>query len=268
MLVAELVKWRQTVIVALSKQMAYKLDFLLMLVVPPLVFAAVSYTVWRAVFELQETRSIEGFSMERMLAYQCWAFLVSLLIRAHRSWNLSEDIRMGRITSFLIYPFELWKFHASEFIAFQLIQLGIVTFSFLVLVGCGFISLPSIGVLVTGLLFTSSVGTLWFLSELIFGLTAFWLEESWVLRFIFNQMTLLLSGAFIPLELFPHSLRAILDYSPFPLLTSIPVQIFMGTSPHSLTFSCALLAFWLATLTILARFVWRRGIVLYSASGM
>ena len=206
--------------------------------------------------------------MERMLAYQCWSFIVTILIRAHRSWNLSEDIRLGRITSFLLYPFDLWKFQASEFIAFQAIQLGIATLSFLALVGLGFVTLPPIGTLVAGLLFASCVGALWFILEFTFGLAAFWLEESWVLRFIFNQMALVLSGAFIPLELFPATLRRILEFSPFPLLTSIPVHIFMGTSSYSLPSAFGILATWIVILAFMARAIWRRGVVLYSAAGM
>lgn len=268
MLGHEFKKWRRTIAASLTRQMAYKADFLLTLVAPIAVFSIVSYAVWRAIYSLRAGANIGTFSMEQMLQYQCWALIAALLIRSHRSWNLSEDIRMGRITSFLLYPFELWKFHASEFIAFQIVETAIAIFAIATMVATGILPVPNPQHLLIGFTFSLGVGALWFVLEFFFGLLAFWLEETWVMRFVFNLFAVLLSGAFIPIELFPTALQSILGFTPFPLITSLPVHFFLGTATTSLAHAYLTLVAWIAGLALLSHFTWRRGITLYSASGM
>jgi ABC-2 type transport system permease protein len=264
----ELTKWHRTVISSLTRQMTYKIDFLLTLIAPMAVFSLVSYSVWRSIYTLRGGGSVGNFSMEEMLHYQCWALISALLIRSHRSWNLSEDIRMGRISSFLLYPFELWKFKACEFIAFQIVEVFIATGTILTMILSGLIPSPPLPHLLGGFVFSLGVAILWFTMELFFGLLAFWLEETWVMRFVFNLFCVLLSGALIPIELFPVALQKALAFTPFPLFTSVPVHIFLGSSSVDLVAATATLCGWTGLITALSFFTWRKGLTLYSASGM
>lgn len=264
----ELTKWHRTIVSSLTRQMAYKIDFFITLVAPIAIFSLVSYSVWRSIYTLRGGGSIGDFSMEQMLHYQCWALITALLIRSHRSWNLSEDIRMGRVSSFLLYPFDLWKFHACEFIAFQIVEVFIASGTLLALIATGLISPPGPQQLIVGSLFSLGVATLWFSLELLFGLLAFWLEETWVMRFVFNLFCVLLSGALIPVELFPTALQKALMFTPFPLFTSIPVHMFSGTGSVSLPFVSVTLVAWIVIVAALCVITWRKGLKLYSASGM
>lgn len=268
MMSSELNKWVCTVGVTLGRYMAYKTDFLLTLVAPSLVFILVSYNVWSSVYAFQRASTIGGFSREEMLAYQCWAFIATLLIRSHRSWNLSEDIRYGRITAFLMYPFAFWKFHACEFISFQCIQIVIVSFAIGTLTLCDFIPLPSFSTLCVGICFALLVSILWFTFEFLFGLVAFWLEETWVFRYVFTLFSVFLSGFFIPLELFPQTVQSILRWTPFPFLTSVPVHIFLGTYEDSILHAILTLLIWIIGVGIITRWTWRRGLHLYTGAGI
>jgi ABC-2 type transport system permease protein len=268
MVILELRKWHKTITSSISRYMAFKVDFFLMLVAPSLVFVAINYNVWRAIYQTQAGKSIAGFSMDQMLHYQCWSFIVALLVRSHRTWNLSEHIRLGRITSFLLYPFDAWKFYSCEFIAFQLIQVMIASLSIVALQFFGFLpsfDLPTLGL---GIAFCLLVSVLWFVCDFTFGLAGFWLEEVWVFRVVFNFFAVLFSGAFIPIELFPESLQRLLAYTPFPFITSVPVHIFLGTSTISFVWAAATLLGWILVLGLGSWFVWRRGLRLYTAAGM
>jgi len=268
MIIREFQKWRTTITVSISRYMAFKADFFLMLVAPSLVFIAVNYNVWKAIYQTQAGQSIAGFTMEQMLHYQCWSFIVALLVRSHRTWNLSEAIRLGRITSFLLYPFDAWKFYLCEFLGFQLIQVGIAVLSVFML-GCfGFIPQIDLATLGMGIAFSLLVSILWFVCDFTFGLGGFWLEEVWVFRVIFNLFAILFSGAFIPIEFFPESLQRFLAYTPFPFITAVPVHIFLGTSSVSLGWAAVTLLGWIFVLGIGSCFVWRRGLKLYTAAGM
>ena len=268
MVIAELRKWQKTISVAMSRYMAFKRDFILMLVAPAFVFVAINYSLWRSIYQSRGGESISGFSMDQMLHYQCWAFIVTLLARSHRTWNLSEHIRLGRITSFLLYPFDAWKFYASEFVAFQILQLMTALLSMAALRAFGF--LPPLGITpcLVGVAFSLLVGVLWFVVEFTFGLLGFWFEEVWVFRQIFTFCAILFSGAFIPLELFPAALQKMIACTPFPFITSVPVHIFMGSESVSLSLAVFMLLGWIIALSWVAAVVWRRGVRLYSAAGM
>jgi ABC-2 type transport system permease protein len=264
----ELRKWFITITIALTRYMSYKADFLLTLLAPSFVFILINYNVWDAVYSLQSSENIAGFSRQKMLSYQCWAFIASLLIRSHRSWNLSEDIRYGRITAFLVYPFSFWKFHACEFISFQIIQLVIAGVAITALLMTGFLKPGSWEAILTGVAFSLTVSSLWFAFEFSFGLAAFWLEETWIFRYIFQLFAVFLSGFFIPLELFPAGVQNVLQYTPFPFLTSVPVHIFMGTYDRSIIHAVAILLGWIGVVALTARLTWKRGLSFYTGAGI
>ncbi|MEY4669025.1 MAG: hypothetical protein RL518_1724, partial [Pseudomonadota bacterium] len=82
MIRTELEKWRKTISVGLSRYMAFKADFFLMLVAPSFVFIAINYNIWRSVYQSRGGEAISGFTMDQMLHYQCWSFIVALLVRS------------------------------------------------------------------------------------------------------------------------------------------------------------------------------------------
>lgn len=265
---AELRKWEKTITVAMSRYLAYKADFLLMLVAPSFVFLAVNYSVWYSIYKSQDTGSIAGFSKEQMLHYQCWSFIASLLIRSHRTWNLSEHIRFGRITSFLLYPFDAWKFYAGEFIAFQILQFVTTLLSIGLLRVCHLLPPLDLATCFVGICFALLVSVMWFVCEFTMGLAGFWLEEVWIFRVVLGFFAVFFSGAFIPLELFPESLQTIISWTPFPFITSIPVHIFLGTEPVAIWSAVLTLCAWTLGLAVVGAVVWRRGLKLYTAAGI
>jgi ABC-2 type transport system permease protein len=268
MMMRELGKWRKTVSVSLSRYMAFKADFFLMLVAPSLVFIAINYNIWRSIYESRGGGSISGFTMDQMLQYQCWSFIVALLVRSHRTWNLSEHIRLGRLTAFLLYPFDAWKFYTSEFIAFQMLQIVTAALAIGVLEFFNFLPPLDLVTCLVGIGFSLLVSVLWFVIDFTFGLVAFWLEEVWIFRVIFGFFAVLFSGAFIPIELFPRALQRFLEYTPFPFITSVPVHIFLGTSHVSLWSATVTLLGWIVILGLGAMMLWRRGLRLYNAAGI
>jgi ABC-2 type transport system permease protein len=268
MMMRELGKWRKTISVSLSRYMAFKADFFLMLVAPSLVFIAINYNIWRSIYESRGGGSISGFSMDQMLHYQCWSFIVALLVRSHRTWNLSEHIRLGRMTAFLLYPFDAWKFYTSEFIAFQMLQVVTAALAIGVLQFFNFLPPLDLATCLMGIGFALLVSVLWFVIDFTFGLVAFWLEEVWIFRVIFGFFAVLFSGAFIPIELFPQTLQSFLEFTPFPFITSVPVHIFLGTSHVSLWSAAVTLFGWIAILGLGAMILWRRGLRRYNAAGI
>jgi ABC-2 type transport system permease protein len=261
-------KWWATIQVSWSNRMAYKLNFVLLVIAPTLVFFFIKYNLWNAVFDSATTDRIQGFDRHGMLAYQSWVLIVGFLAQGHNSMALSEDIRLGRISSYLIYPFDFWRFHAAEFVAFQCIQSLVASVSIASLTWSGFISWPGIDVISMGILFSWLVSILWFICQFTLGLLSFWLEESWTLRVMFVTVAQFLSGAIIPLEIFPSWLRDATRLLPFADMTYTPCQIFMGQFDGSIMQAIGRVLIWQLLLSALAATVWKRGIRMYTGAGM
>lgn len=264
----EFLKWWATIQVGWTKSMAYKLNFVLLIIGPTLVFFFIKFNLWTSIFAGSGKTEIQGFTLPRMLSYQCWVMIVSFLALGHNSMALSEDIRLGRISAYLIYPFDFWRFHAAEFIAFQGMQTIIAGLTIFILIATGFADWPGFQTFVIGLGFSWLVSSLWFVCQFSLGLMSFWLEESWTLRVMFSIITQFLSGAIIPLELYPEWFVRSTRFLPFADMTSTPTLIFMESYHAGIGVAVLRLGLWIILAIAIAAFIWRRGIRMYTGAGM
>lgn len=265
---AEISKWQGTISTALLRELSYSADFFLTLFVPSAVFVAINYNVWRAIYSLNNLQEIDGLNLQHMLAYQGWAFVATLLVRASTCWRIAEDIRMGKVSAFLLYPFEYWKYHACEFLGNQTIHCAVVALVIVALHALEIIPSFQPSQIVAGIALCLLASCLWFVLQFLIGIISFWLEESYEIGRIFDLTAFFLSGAIIPLELFPAYARTLIHYTPFPLLTSMPVNVFLGTYSGGTLHAFCVLCLWISLLTLVARFTWVRGIKRYTGSGM
>ena len=104
-------KWIETFKISWSNRMAYRLNFVLQIVGPAIVFFFVKYSLWSAIFDTAKSSVIQGYDLTTMITYHVWVMIIALLAQSSNSINISEDIRLGRISSYLIYPFDFWKYY-------------------------------------------------------------------------------------------------------------------------------------------------------------
>ena len=260
-------KWAATMAVAWQKQAAYRVNFVLLVIGPALVFFFVKVSLWTSIYAGAGGAPIGGMPEAEMLAYQCYVLVVALLAQGYNSVELANDIRLGRITAHLLHPFGFLEFHVASWLAFQTLQLVVAGVTLGLVAASGLVPLPEPAHLVAGVGFSLLVSALWFWTMVAIGLGAFWLEQTWVLRVILLQISAFLSGALLPLELYPAWLREALVWTPFPYLTWVPARIFAGAYPD-LGGAVAVTLFWTLAAWGLVVAVWRRGLRLYSAAGM
>ncbi len=266
-LAAEASKWGATIKIAWSKYLAYKLNFLLQVLGPVLVFFFIRYNLWSAIYGLEGVKTLQGYNFSEMISYQVWVMIVGFIGLGFNGMNLAEDIRLGRISAYLIYPFGFWQFHASSFLAFQLIQLGVAGITLIAVSLAGWVEFTALNLLL-GVLYCCCVALFWFQVNFLIGILAFWLEETWVMRVMMVTVSQFFSGALIPLEIFPAWLRQVLDYLPFPYLTWVPVKIFSGTYNQPLLPAFGLILLWSLIAWGCAQYVWQRGIKAYTGAGI
>ena len=262
-------KWFQTMKVSWSEIFVYRVNFVLMVIGPMLVFFFIKYNLWSSIYQDAPEQGLQGYTFDQMIAYHLWFLIVSILGMAYSSTNLAEEIRLGRISSYLIYPFSLWEATAARYLSIQIIQIGTAT---LTLAGVYWMLGHVLGdfnpvAFFQGIGICFLVGLFWFWMQYIIGLLAFWLEETWIFRVLLQIIAYFLSGAIIPLEFYPAWLVQLLDYSPFPFLAYIPVKIFLGSYTAPLKAAVILLV-WILLSAGFAAWIWKRGLKLYTAAGM
>ena len=258
----------QTIKISLSRHLNYKINFLLTMVLPVFVFFVIKYNLWQSIYALHPEAEIKGYSLSKMIEYQFWILIIDLFVRSHFfSQNISADIRLGKISAFLLYPFSFISYQVSLFASDKLIQLFIGAFSLALAIVFSWLELPSLIVLLKSALFVLMAGTFWLLAQLIIGFIAFWLEETWSLNISLRFISAFFAGSFIPLDLFPELLAKALMWTPFPYLTYIPVRILMGEAiPLGPAFF--ILFFWLLILFFCAKLIWKKGLKLYTGAGI
>ncbi|MBF0352730.1 MAG: ABC-2 family transporter protein [SAR324 cluster bacterium] len=262
-------KWWQTMLVCWSNVYVYRINFLLQIIGPAIVFFFIKYSLWFSIFQGDFSREIGGYTLSSMLEYHLWTLVVSVIGLGNSGHELSQDIRMGRITSYFIYPFSLWEFHMAQFLAMQVVKI----FTASLVIGLSFTFLDQIftgfswQACLNGWLMSMVVALFWFMVQYMIGLLAFWLEETWTFRVIIHTVTQFFSGAIIPLDLYPQWMRQALEYTPFPYLVYQPVHAFSGRAVD-VGWSITILCFWILITSALTLWVWKRGVRLYTAAGM
>ena len=265
-------KWIQTMKVSWSNLLVYRINFLLQVIGPLLIFLFIKVSLWSSIFASRSSVApIGGYDLATMLKYHLWIMISNILIFSSSSQNLAEDIRLGRISTYLIYPFSFWQFHTAQYLARQLVQMGIAFFTIFLIFVLDSLYQFEFEITVERVamgVFMAVLGSIfWFCMNYLIGMISFWLEETWTLTVLMQIITYFFSGAIMPLELFPIWLQNILQYSPFPYIAFIPVKAFMGHTPD-LLLSLSVLAGWTIAVIAFSAFLWKRGLNLYTAAGM
>ena len=104
------------------------------------------------------------------------------------------------------------------------------------------------------------------LVQAIFGMFAFWFQQSLGLYNLWFVAIALLGGYVVPLPLLPHGLEQAARWLPFQASLSAPVEILIGTAQHPLEVVAVQLA-WVVLAFAGAAALWRRGLRRYGAVG-
>ena len=243
---------------ALQEMLAYRVGFFLGLL-GNLFFLLSMFYLWRVLLRNPRFGSALGWDWSQMKAYLLIGFVTGILVSTFTDWTMANRIRTGDVALDLTRPIDYQKARLSE-------ALGVAVFEFLTAVFVGTLVVLAFGgmeppTLSAGLLFTVSLllvlplkfGII-YMSSLICFWTTNYLGVSWSRLAITNIM----SGALVPIVLFPGWLQAIAGVLPFQAIVWTPGQIYLGrlTGVDALR-ALAVEAGWALGLWLLARMMWR-----------
>jgi ABC-2 type transport system permease protein len=105
--------------------------------------------------------------------------------------------------------------------------------------------------------------------NILIGIVGFYSPEGSSIRNVYEQISAILSGAYIPLTYFPLALRNIITFMPFPVLTFFPVTILQTGGLNYDTFlKLGISLFWASVILYGANMLWKRSVKNYQGAGI
>ena len=251
-----------------AEQWQYRANLLMYLLywlVSPIVYLA----VWTTIATTQG--SVNGLTANDFATYYLTLLIVDNLTSDITIHILAYKIQDGTLSGDLLKP--VHPILTSTFVnnlAFKALTLLVLIPVWLVLV---LLVQPDFtGVTWLTLLMGVPAVIFGFLISFLLGATltcvAFWTTRVYSLNELYYAFIVLFSGQFVPLDVMPGLIQSIAQYLPFQLLKYFPIQLILGRlSAETVLRNFALDVVWFVIALMLFRWVWKRGVVRFSAVG-
>lgn len=260
---------RAVAFVTYKEWAAYRSHSLVSLFVGPVFFLSQVF-IWRALYSGREL--VGGMTLNQMLTYFAFVTLVGYLTMDFADWNLQMLIRTGKFTTFMLRPVHHRFFALSQKIGHRFLGFlyEFVPVFLIIRFVLGIkLTIPypfwAIVSIALGFLMT-------FYINYCIGISGFWLTRTGGARAIFQLVSRVFSGVFLPLTLFPAALQSILLYLPFQFTTYLPISVCIGKyslGGVSLPIPAAVMmqAAAVLVMVLVSELLYRRGIRHFSGVG-
>jgi len=233
--------------------------------------ALVMIIFWAAAFQTKGI--IAGYTLSSITLYYFGVMMINSLISTHPHYFLSEEIRSGAFSNYLVKPIKLAVYKLASALSWRAVR--VIFFIPLILILWQVFPAQSTHLsfsLITLVLFIFSLSLsllINFFIKMILGLTTIWFTEAGWLFLSFNIVASLFSGDMIPLDLLPSGLMAVNNFLPFKYLVYFPLSLILNkiSTVKELFLGLTIEFFWVIFFYLLYRLVLRRGIKNYCAYG-
>lgn len=264
-------KFRSVFKLVWIERMVYRVNFFLE-ILSGILSSLIIVFLWMAIYRYSGRDVIGGYTLAEMVTYLLGAGLInSFILNTAENPETSQSIQDGTLSTLLIQPINPYGIWFVR-------DLGSKAFCFLLgLIGYMVVFL----FLREYLLFSASVGHfLFFVLSLMLAallqffvfealsLLAFWMENTYGIRFTMRVIMEVVAGAIVPLSFFPHILHKVFALLPFPYLIYLPMRIYLGKIPlNAICFELMKEGMWIVGLALLNVVIWKKGIRQYVAMG-
>ena len=211
---------------------------------------------------------LAGFGQAEFARYFTATLVVRQLTGAWVVWELNHLVRTGALSPQLLRPVNPLGQNLAETVAalpFRLIVLAPILGALLAW-RPDIAWSPSPVQALLGVLSVMLAFLLSWLVQAMFGMLAFWLEQSLGLFSLWYAAYAVLGGYFLPLALLPAPVRTLADWLPFQATLATPVEVALGLSADPVR-AVLVQAGWVVLAILLAAVMWRRGLRRYGAVG-
>ncbi len=227
-----------------------------------------SLTVWTVIFNTNPVAF--NYTKDSMITY---IFLVSFLqsvIIATALNGLAQRVYSGEISNYLLKPINLFGYFAVEEIADKAKNVGFLLIEVIILylIFVPTIVFPAAGTLALFVVWSIFGLFINFCISLLFGVLGFWSPDDWGPRFLFFTILYSISGKLFPLDILPEIIQKILYLTPFPYLSFIQIQLFLQRlSDQEILIHTLVQLFWIGILGVTTKYLWKKGLKSYEATG-
>mgnify|MGYP000963259464 CR=1 FL=1 len=214
-----------------------------------------SLLLWLAIYQGQE--EIAGYTLPVMITYTLLAALLGRLqLQDAMAWQLSNEVREGTFSKYLVLPVSVLGYFVSAGLGRWLYQV-IVNAAALVFWGV---------VYSKWLVFPSTMPFAWMVLLVLAGAVCMLLfnhtisllslkyKEIGGVLMIKNGIVEFLTGAMIPLTLLPVPVQTILKFSPFYYVVYYPASLFLGKQEIQPITACLILLCWSIVFFLVSKF--------------
>jgi ABC-2 type transport system permease protein len=243
---------------ALQQMFAYRAGFFLGLL-GNFFFLLSMFYLWKVLLKNPRFAHALGWDWSQMKAYLLIGFVTGVVVSTWTDYTMANRIRTGDVALDLARPIDYQKARFSEALGVALFELcTAILVGAIVVVAFGGMKPPT---LEAGLLFAVSlllVVPLKFGIIYMSGLVCFWTTNYMGVNWSRQAIVNIMSGALVPIVLFPGWLQTLAKMLPFQAIVWTPGRIYLGTLQGSEALQgLAVQAAWGVGLWILARLMWR-----------
>lgn len=212
-----------------------------------------------------------GYSQQLMLTYILGISLITSFVFSSRTQEIGENINNGDLSVFLLRPINYFLYWFSRDVGDKLMNVlfSVAEISILLY----FLHPPLFIQTNIFYLFFAFVAIIisifsYFFFSCLLGLIGFWSPEIWGPRFIFMVILNFFAGGLFPLDILPKPIFSFLQILPFSYFLYFPLKIYLGQiSSLEIYQGFFISIFWIFLLYFILKFVWRKGLKVYSAAG-
>ena len=262
-------KYFETAKIMFKMQMAYRFDIItsIILTISKIILA---YVLWGAIFGKQSV--VAGFTFNSMLSYYIISSFISQLDQSSRlGWQISEEIRNGSFSKYMIRPVGIFRYFTS-----QTVGIAAFLFSFNLIAAIVWIFVFRIDFVIGGSILSILAAPLLILLGSMFmiqlnyfiGILAFKFVDTSIFIMIKENLVEFVIGAFIPLTLLPHGIIKVMTFFPFYYVSYLPSMVLLGRNENEILPGIVILSIWNIAFGIINSVTYKRLKSVYEGVGI
>lgn len=223
--------------------------------------------LWTTTFQLSGRSLVGGFDLARMVWYL--VLTETIIMSCPRVFTkIDQEVKNGDLAYTLNRPYNYALFQYATYLGNAALVLPV---NFLVGAGLAYllagpprvapVAWPAIAVCVILAI------SLNFVVELAIGLLAFWFEDTYAFFWIYQKTVFTLGGLFLPLDLFPTTLRRVAENLPFTAIAYGPARLTATFSEGLFLNTVATQLVWLLVLGGATVLIYRGGVRRLNVNG-
>lgn len=222
-------------------------------------------SIWKVVYA--QKVMVAGFTMVQVLWYLSFTEVVEMS-KARLMIDIQEEVKEGTIAYNLLRPYNYISFYLFRGLGESLVTMvpmlviGYIGSSLLVGPLPGYLTAigPGLLLMLGGLIINLVL-------QIIIGLLAFWMEESFPVYLLIQKAMFILGGLFFPIDFFPAWLVAVAKNLPFAYVTYWPARVMVDFSWNDWLRTAAGQGIYLGAFLILAAVLLRAGMKRLESNG-